>query len=475
VLFNSLAFLVFIAAFFPLYVVLKGRARLWLVLAASYLFYGWWDWRFLSLIAISTGVDYLVGRKLDTVEDAVARKRLLVLSVTVNLGLLGVFKYLGFFTASLLAALHAAGWNGRAEPLEIVLPVGISFYTFQTMSYAIDVYRRRIPVERDLLRFACFVGFFPQLVAGPIVRASRLLPQFREDQPIRWANVVHGVQLMLWGYFLKVGMADSLAAFVDQNFAHVDTMPSSSLFLGVLFYAFQIYGDFCGYSLIAIGLGRVLGFDLGVNFDRPYFSRSFSEFWKRWHISLSTWLRDYLYVSLGGNRRGVRKTYRNLMLTMLLGGLWHGAAWTFVVWGALHGCFLVVQRLVGPHWSRLVAALRVPEWLDTVTLQLTVFAFTCLAWVFFRARDFDTAFTLLHRLLTVDGWSLSAVPAKFQVIKGLALIAAVVTLEALSFRVKVSDLVVRRPAVAVATATAVIWAIALFGTFRGDAFIYFQF
>ncbi len=474
-LFNSLAFLVFLAAFFPLYAALRGRTRLWLILAGSYLFYGWWDWRFLSLIAISTGVDYVVGLKIDASQDDARRKRLMWISMAVNLGFLAVFKYFGFFTESLVAALQAAGWGGRLEPLHIVLPVGISFYTFQTMSYTIDVYRRRLPVERDLLRFACFVAFFPQLVAGPIVRAAHLLPQFRVDQPLRWENLLRGAQMMLWGYVLKVGMADSLAAFVDNNFEHVHTLPSSSLALGVFFYAFQIYGDFCGYSLIAIGLGRVLGFDLGINFDRPYFSKSFSEFWQRWHISLSSWLRDYLYISLGGNRHGVARTYRNLMLTMLLGGLWHGASWTFVVWGALHGGYLVVQRLAGPAWRRLMDALRVPRTLESVGLILVVFLFTCLAWVFFRAPDFDTAFTLIRRVVTLDGWSLAAVPAKFQVIEGLALIAFVVAAEALSFRVRLADAIVRRPVVATLAGAAALWFIAFFGTFGGDAFIYFQF
>ena len=474
-LFNSLIFFAFIAGFFPLYVGLRGRARLWLILAASYLFYGWWDWRFLSLIAISTGVDYVIGLQLKTETAAARRKRLLLVSVAVNLGFLAVFKYLGFFTESLIEALRAAGWTGRADPLKIVLPVGISFYTFQTMSYTIDVYRKKLDAELDLLRFACFVAFFPQLVAGPIVRAAHLLPQFRIDQPLRWANVVRGLQMMLWGYFLKVGVADSLATFVDRSFAHVDTLPSSALALGVFFYAFQIYGDFCGYSLIAIGLGRVLGFDLGTNFNRPYFSRSFSEFWQRWHISLSSWLRDYLYISLGGNRGGVAKTYRNLVLTMLLGGLWHGAAFTFVVWGALHGAYLVIQRLAGPAWARLVATLRVPKLAEAVFLGVMVFALTCLAWVFFRAPDFPTAFTLIERVITLDGWSIAAVPAKFQVIKGLGLIAVVILLEAASFRWSLAEAIAERPLLAVCSGAALIWAIALFGTFDNTAFIYFQF
>ncbi|MEM1122301.1 MAG: MBOAT family O-acyltransferase, partial [Bacteroidota bacterium] len=346
-LFNSLAFFGFIGLFLPIYFLLKGNARLWLCLLGSYYFYGCWDYRFLSLIVISTLIDYSVGLLLENNEHQKRRKQLLVVSMMVNLGFLAFFKYCNFFVESFQDLILSMGMTPSFNTLHIILPVGISFYTFQSMSYTIDVYYRKIPVERNLVRFATFIAFFPQLVAGPIVRAKEFLPQFTMDKKFDWYRFNSGSGQMLWGFFKKLVVADSLAPFIDQCFAAPETFSSLHLLVGVFFYSFQIYCDFSGYSDIAIGLARIMGFDFPDNFKTPYFSKGFSEFWQRWHITLSSWFRDYLYIPLGGSRNGTFNTYKNTMLTNLLSGLWHGASWVFVFWGFLHGIYIIVQRLVG--------------------------------------------------------------------------------------------------------------------------------
>ncbi|MEM8600587.1 MAG: MBOAT family O-acyltransferase [Bacteroidota bacterium] len=474
-LFNSLVFLVFIAVFFPLFFATRGLVRIAICLVASYVFYGWWDWRFLSLIALSTVVDYTLGLALDKEERERRRKTLLTLSIVMNLGLLAVFKYFNFFIDSFQDAISIFGITDSLVELRIILPVGISFYTFQTMSYSIDLYRRKIEVERNFLRFATYVAFFPQLVAGPIVRASHLLPQFRRDQPFVWNAFLSGLGLVLVGYFKKVVVADSLAPVVDTAFGNPEAMTALGMLIGVFFYAFQIYCDFSGYSDIAIGLARMLGYDFGLNFRTPYFSRSFSEFWQRWHISLSSWLRDYLYISLGGNRKGVAKTYRNLMLTMLLGGLWHGASWTFVFWGWLHGMYLIVQRLIGETYAKGVERAGIPAWIKDGVAMLTVFLFTCLAWVFFRSPDFATAMTVLTQIGGMENLSFAAVTNKVLVLKGFVLISVLLVGEVLALRTPMTEQVLAQPAWRVVGFAALLWAIALLGNFTGGQFIYFQF
>ena len=471
--FNSLVFLLFAPLTILAYFSTRGRLRLYVCLVSSYLFYGWWDWRFLSLIAFSTVTDYFIGLWLDGNRTQRRRKLLLLTSCVLNLGLLGVFKYFNFFAGSLASFLTSAGLNWDFRSLNIILPVGISFYSFQTLSYTIDRYRRDIPAEPDFVRFAVFVAFFPQLVAGPIVRAADFLPQLRRDHPFRWESFASGLGLILWGYFMKVGVADSLASSVDVRFSNPASHTSLSMQLGVFFYAFQIYCDFAGYSSIAIGLARIMGIDFGRNFNRPYFSASFSEFWTRWHISLSSWLRDYLYIPLGGNRKGTAATYRNLTLTMLLGGLWHGASWTFVIWGALHGLYLVAQRLVTPLWRPVSA--RLPLWASRLVLIPLVFSLTCLGWVFFRAQSFDAALGVISKMLAFDNMTFSAVPHQFQVVKGLFLIAMLLLLEAISLRVKVEEFCTRRPILAAVAGSGLLTAISIFGTFDANAFIYFQF
>ena len=346
-LFNSDLFLKFFAAFLLLYFLVRHQLvwRNVLIVIASYTFYGWWDYRFLSLLVISSLLDFVVGRCLQGIERPARRKLLLALSIAGNLTILGFFKYYDFFAASLASLLTELGMPFNVRTLGIILPVGISFYTFQTMSYAIDVYRRQITATRNLINFLAFVSFFPQLVAGPIERAGHLLPQFERTLAITAAMLEEGLWLVLWGMFKKVVLADNLAPLVDLVYQPT-TVSGPLVLLGTVAFAFQIYCDFSGYSDIARGTAKFLGFDIMVNFNVPYAAANLREFWQRWHISLSTWLRDYLYISLGGNRRGPARTYLNLLLTMLLGGLWHGAAWNFVLWGLWHGGGLVVSRRV---------------------------------------------------------------------------------------------------------------------------------
>ncbi|HEY5218198.1 MAG TPA: MBOAT family O-acyltransferase, partial [Gemmatimonadaceae bacterium] len=310
-LFNSFAFLIFFPIFLTAYFRARGRGRLAICLVASYVFYGWWDWRFLGLLMFATVWDYNVGVLLSRVDAPRTRRWLIRASVVENLGLLSVFKYFHFFVGSAAHVAQALGLHLTEPTIAIVLPIGISFYTFQSMSYTLDLYWRKIEVEYDFLRFAAFIALFPQLIAGPIVRAGHLLPQMRRDQPFDADRFIAGLQLMAWGYYKKVVVADTLAPVVDARFANPMAHGSLSMSIGVLFYAFQIYCDFSGYSDIAIGAGRIMGYDFGINFNKPYFSRGFREFWHRWHISLSTWLRDYLYIPLGGNRVGSARMYRN--------------------------------------------------------------------------------------------------------------------------------------------------------------------
>ena len=400
--FNSVTFAIFLPLTLAIYWSVPARRRNLVLVVASYVFYGWWDYRFLSLLALSTLVDYTVGRRLAVTDDASRRKRLLLTSVAVNLGVLGTFKYLDFFSASAADALSSIGFEPDTVTLGVILPVGISFYTFQTISYSFDVYRRRIEPTRSLVDFACYVAYFPQLVAGPIERARRLLPQIADydRRPPSEAERWSAFYLILMGLAKKVVLADGVAGIVDEAFDDPAGASGAALTAGVVAFAVQIYGDFSGYTDIARGVSRLLGIELVVNFTEPYLSRNITEFWRRWHISLSDWLRDYLYIPLGGNRHGVARTYRNLMITMLLGGLWHGASWNFVVWGGLHGGFLVVHRLlrggsVPEHEPRLR---------DLPSIALTALSVLG-AWVFFRAPDLATAGTILAGIARwKSGW-----------------------------------------------------------------------
>ncbi len=396
--FNSSAFLVFFLLFYALYWTLgrKGTTtgRNVLILLASYLFYGWWDWRFLGLIFISSAVDFGIGLRLKSLQGTVARKAWLGLSVLVNLGILGLFKYYNFFVEAFKDLLQLAGFDGSFSSLHIILPVGISFYTFQTLSYTIDVYKRKIEPTASPLSFFAFVSFFPQLVAGPIERASHFLPQFSSPKPFNATQQLSGLRLVLWGFFKKLVIADNFGLLADAIFSAENTLPGSAVLAGTLFFALQIYADFSGYSDIAIGISRLLGFDLMTNFRTPYFAASFSDFWRRWHISLSTWFRDYVYIPLGGNQKGRWRGYGYVLITFGLSGLWHGANFTFLLWGLLHGLALLLER----HW-RLNARNR----LYPVLVVFTV----VLLWLPFRAENLLHLKELLQSLFHWQSYALS--------------------------------------------------------------------
>jgi alginate O-acetyltransferase complex protein AlgI len=412
-LFNSYTFWIFFAVVLVLYRVLPHRAQNRMLLVASWAFYASWDWRFLSLIAISTVVDFVVGRAIAAPAASEAgRKRWLLASLVTNLGLLGIFKYFGFFVDSAGVFLAALGFEPNPWSLRIILPVGISFYTFQTLSYTIDIYRRQLKPCDDFLDFALYVSFFPQLVAGPIERAKRLLPQITERREVTGRDFQVGLYCILLGLFKKVVLADNMALIVDHIFSQpVETLSALDCLLGVYAFAFQIYGDFHGYSLIAQGTAFWLGIRLMDNFRHPYFAISPQDFWRRWHISLSTWLRDYLYIPLGGNRGSQVATYRNLMTTMVLGGLWHGAAWTFVIWGVIHGGWLAIHRLL----SERVEASN-PGWIGLGIRMFATFQIVCVTWLFFRAESVTQALGFFQSLfgsyatseITVLGFGLLA-------------------------------------------------------------------
>ena len=397
-----------------------------MLLFASYVFYGAWDWRFLGLIAFSTCVDYLVALRLDMERDPQRRRLWLSVSMLTNLGLLGVFKYLNFFISSFATLADSLGLPASPVVLHIVLPVGISFYTFQTMSYTIDVYRRDMPPTKDFWDFALFVSFFPQLVAGPIERAKHLLPEIAAPRQVTWDKVARGTILCLIGLIKKIVIADAISPSVDTVFNMEDPSGGAVLVASWLF-ALQIYCDFSGYTDIARGIAKILGFDLMRNFAQPYFATNPQEFWRRWHISLSTWLRDYLYISLGGNRQSKRRTQINLMLTMLLGGLWHGAAWNFVLWGAYQGILLAAHRqFFGRRKDTGEGQRRSPfAWMFR-TLQIALFfQVVCYGWLLFRAQSFAQIFDFTKRLLTLrpaDFTQLDYISLPLPALSGIALL-----------------------------------------------------
>ena len=391
-LFNSIDFAIFLPIVLILYWTLRRRdLQNALLVASSYVFYGWWDYRFLSLIAFSSVVDYVVGLGLARSNKRFVRRALLFISLATNLGLLGLFKYYAFFVESFSRAFTLFGYELGHGSLSVVLPVGISFYTFQTLSYSIDVYQRRLEPSRDLVAFFAFVSFFPQLVAGPIERASNLLPQFSNERRIEVNDVTLGVKSIIYGLFLKLVVADRAAIYVNTVFNNVEEHQGLTFVAATIFFAFQIYGDFAGYSLIAVGTAMLLGIRLMTNFNRPYLSGSVSEFWGRWHISLSTWFRDYVYIPLGGNRASKPRWLFNLFATFVLSGLWHGADWKFVVWGALNGLYLIAETLLNARRRK-----------GPVHIAVT-FALICLAWVFFRANSIDDALHVLGAITTMPG------------------------------------------------------------------------
>ena len=405
-LFNSLEFLIFLPTVFLLYwfVFQKNlRVQNLLLLISSYVFYGWWDYRFLSLIFLSTIVDYFVGLKIHDSDDKKKKKSYLWISILFNLGLLGFFKYFNFFIDSWIDLLGAIGYEQKSTwILNVILPVGISFYTFQTMSYSLDIYHGKLKPTKDFISFASFVSFFPQLVAGPIERASNLLPQILNSRVFKYEQGVQGLRLILYGMFKKVVIADSLAPHVDTIFENYATLNGGVLLLGLIYFSFQIYCDFSGYSDIAIGTSKLFGFELMSNFKFPYFSRDIGEFWRRWHISLSTWFRDYLYIPLGGSKGGKWLSIRNIFIIFIVSGFWHGANWTFIMWGLIHAMLYIPLFLRGKNRQYTTAIVAEGKWLPSFKelFQMgSTFFFTMIAWVFFRSESVIDGFFYLHNII----------------------------------------------------------------------------
>ncbi|ADR20598.1 O-acyltransferase [Marivirga tractuosa] len=407
-LFNSSEFALFLPFSFLLYwFVFKKhlKAQNFFLLAISYVFYGWWDWRFLSLIAFSSLVDFIAGQQIEKSNTKARKKFFLWISICTNLGFLGFFKYFNFFAESFADMVTMIGMQANPWSLNVILPVGISFYTFQTMSYTIDLYRGQMKAEKDPVAFFAYVSFFPQLVAGPIERAVNLLPQFKIKREFSYEQGADGMRLILWGLFKKVVIADNCAIFVNEIFANYQSASGMELILGAVFFAFQIYGDFSGYSDIAIGTAKLFGFNLMTNFRTPYFSRDMAEFWRRWHISLSTWFRDYVYIPLGGSRVGKGRAVFNTFVIFVVSGFWHGANWTFIIWGALNAIYFLPLLLLGKNRKNTdtVAENRFLPNLVEIWQMGSTFALTCLAWVFFRAETVTNAFVYIRNIFNFEG------------------------------------------------------------------------
>ena len=402
-LFNSLEFAVFLPLVFILYwFVMPKQAKFQnlLIVFSSYLFYGWWDWRFLFLILFSSLVDYIIGLQLQKSNNKKTRKQILLISIFVNIGTLAFFKYYNFFAQSFVEAFTLFGKTIELSSLDIILPVGISFYTFQSLSYSIDVYKRKLEPTNDLLSFLCYVSFFPQLVAGPIERAKNLLPQFYKLRKFNYNQATDGIRQMLWGFFKKMVVADNCARYVNLIFDSAEDQSGSTLLLGAVLFSFQIYGDFSGYSDIAIGSAKLFGFDFKQNFAVPYFSRNIAEFWRRWHISLSTWFRDYLYVPLGGSRGSKTLALRNIFIIFIVSGFWHGANWTFVFWGFLHALLFVPLFLfkINRKYLDVVAQGRFFAKPKELVSMLCTFSVVTIIWIFFRANSVSEAFIYITRI-----------------------------------------------------------------------------
>lgn len=405
-LFNSISFAIFLPIVFALYWFTKAKKKQnILLMLASYYFYACWDWRFLFLLAFSTFLDYYTGLKIENSENKSSKKFWFWLSISVNLGFLGFFKYYNFFADSFADLVSGFGWHASPWVLQIVLPVGISFYTFHGLSYVIDIYKERIKAEKSWIDYTLFVSFFPLLVAGPIERATHLLPQIKKERSFRYDNAVDGLRQILWGLFKKMVVADNCAYYANMIFNDYHQYTGVTLIFGAVLFAFQIYGDFSGYSDIALGTARLFGFDLLRNFAYPYFSRDIAEFWRRWHISLSSWFRDYLYIPLGGSKGGNWMRIRNTFIIFIVSGFWHGANWTFIIWGFLNALFILPSIVLKTNRNNLdiVAEGRLFPNIKEIFQLILTFSLASFAWIFFRSASVTDAFEYIGRMFSTIG------------------------------------------------------------------------
>jgi D-alanyl-lipoteichoic acid acyltransferase DltB (MBOAT superfamily) len=478
-LFNSFDFAIFLPIVFTLYWLSRKSVKLQnlVIVISSYVFYGWWDWRYLFLFILSITTAYITGRWMDTVEDRRQRLWILLSCIILNFGILGYYKYANFFVANFVDVVRFFGMSLSVDRLNVILPVGISFYTFQAMGYTIDVYRRDLKAAHNYIEFSAFISFFPQLVAGPIERAANLLPQFKTARHFNGEEASDGMRQILWGLFKKVVVADNAAVVVNAVFANVGAQSGSTLALGIVLFAFQIYGDFSGYSDMAVGVGKLFGITLMKNFATPYFSRDIAEFWRRWHISLSTWFRDYVYIPMGGNRKGYARTVVNTMVLFLVSGLWHGANWTFVAWGAANALLflpLVLRRQNRKHLDIVAKGKLLPNVRELGEMLLT-FTLSTLAWVFFRAVSIQQALQYFKGLFSLSFFQLPSLTLDLGV--AIFAITVLVVVEWLgregSYALERVGHVQSRP-VRWAIYYAVLSLVIAFGV-SSQAFVYFQF
>lgn len=474
-LFNSWEYALFLPVIFTLYWLLSKRLTLQnlLLLCASYFFYACWDWRFLFLLMFSTGLDYITGLKI-AANDGFSKKFWFWLSIGVNLGFLGVFKYYNFFAESFADLLAGIGFKAHFPTLQVILPVGISFYTFHGLSYVIDIYKDRIAPEKNFVTYSLFVSYFPLLVAGPIERATHLLPQIKRERRFDYHKAIDGFHQLLWGLFKKVVIADSCAQYANAVFDDHTNMNSASLVLGAVYFAFQIYGDFSGYSDIALGTSKMFGIDLLRNFNYPYFSRDIAEFWRRWHISLSSWFRDYLYIPLGGSKGGMWMKIRNTFIIFLVSGFWHGANWTFIAWGGLNALYFLPLLISNSNRNNMHIAAqgkRLPSVREAIGIILT-FALAVFAWIFFRAKSIGEALDYIGGIFRFDFGKLQTLGIDRKAHELLLLLACFVAVEWLS-REHEHPVFGRFQ---MAKAALIVVSIFVLGSFSSaNEFIYFQF
>ena len=454
--FNSIDFIYFFIIFTTIYFLCKNNFTIqnYFILFSSLIFYSFWDYRFVFLLIASTTIDYLFGLLIFNEKKIKRKKLFFILSISINLLILFFFKYYNFFIDSTNTIFHLLNINIKSSLLNIILPIGISFYTFHSLSYIIDIYWGKITPTRNYVAYASFVCFFPQLVAGPISRAGDMLPKFLNKRNVDYDKILDGISQIIFGFFKKIVVADSIALYVDNSYNNLHVISDLQILLSVLFYSIQIYCDFSGYTDIALGLGKIFGIEFKLNFDRPYLSKNFSEFWKKWHISLSSWLRDYLYIPLGGNKNGNFNTNRNLFLTMLLGGLWHGASYNFIIWGSLHGLYLIIGKYIKLNISTFISI-------------FITFSITSLTWIFFRSQSFDDSLFIIKRIFTLNSYNLLEI---FTVVKCLYLIILLSILDIFFYNYHNIDNKKR-----FILNIIILLNIVIFATFSSNAFIYFQF